>query len=36
MKCYNKHLEEELQGISNLAISNEEIVEFLQLLKGQK
>ena len=36
MKCYNKHLEEELQGISNLAISNEEIVEFLQLLRGQK
>ena len=32
MKYYNKHLEEELQGISNLAISNEEIVNFFQLL----
>ena len=28
MKYYDKHLKEELQGISNLAITNEEIAEF--------
>lgn len=36
MKYYDKHLKEELQGISNLAISNEEIAEFLQLLRSDK
>ncbi|WP_337201899.1 glycoside hydrolase family 104 protein [Campylobacter sp. W0014] len=34
MTYYNKHLEEELQGISNLAISNQEIAKLLQLLGG--
>ncbi|MCX2683865.1 hypothetical protein OQH60_08355 [Campylobacter sp. MIT 21-1685] len=29
MKYYNKHLEEELQGISNLAMNNEDFAEFL-------
>ena len=33
---YDKHLKEELQGISNLAISNGEIAEFLQLLRSDK
>ncbi len=36
MKYYDKHLKEELQGISNLAISNGEIAEFLQLLRSDK
>lgn len=36
MRYYNKHLEEELQGISNLAMSNEDFAEFLQLLRNQK
>ncbi len=29
IKNYNKHLEEELQGISNLAISNDEVAKFI-------
>ena len=35
MKYYNKHLAEELKGISNLALRNEEIAEFLRLLKNK-
>lgn len=30
LEYYNKHLKEELQGISNLALSNEEIVGFFK------